>query len=36
MVREVNNVIDQTFNSIVTYGEFKPEGFFTTLPTCQK
>lgn len=36
MVREINNVLDGTYNSIVTYGEFLPEGYFKTLPTCQK
>jgi len=36
MVREVNNVLDSKYNSIVTYGEFKPEGFFKTLPVCKK
>jgi hypothetical protein len=36
MVREVNNVIDLTFNSIVTYGEYKPADIFSTLPACKK
>ena len=36
MVREINNVLDATYNSIVTYAELLPDGYFTTLPVCQK
>lgn len=36
MVREINNVLDGTYNSIITYGEYLPEGYFTTMPRCDK
>ena len=36
MVREISNVLDETFNSIITYAEYRPEGYFTTLPVCAK
>ena len=36
LVREISNVLDDTYNSIVTYGELLPEGYFKTLPVCQK
>jgi Arylsulfotransferase (ASST) len=36
MVREWNNILDQNYNSVITYAEFLPEGYFATLPACAK
>ena len=36
MVREINNILDGTYNSIVTYAEFLPQNYFTSLPVCKK
>lgn len=33
-VREFNNVLDDTYNGIVTYGEHLPPDYFDTLPAC--
>lgn len=34
MVREWNNIIDERYNSIITYSEFLPEGYLDSLPHC--
>lgn len=36
MVREWNNILDGRYNAIITYSEFLPEGYLTTLPVCAK
>ena len=36
MVREYNNLLDDRYNAIITYAEFLPEGYLTTLPECRK
>lgn len=35
IVREFNNVLDGTFNNIITYAEFLPDGYLTQIPSCQ-
>lgn len=34
MVREVNNILDDTYNSVVTYAEFLPDGYLKKVPSC--
>ena len=36
IVMEWNNILDKTYNSIITYAEFLPEGYLTKMPVCQK
>ena len=34
VVREYNNVINETYNALVTYAQHLPPDFFETMPSC--
>lgn len=36
IVREFNNIIDESYNSILSSAELLPEGYLKALPACQK
>lgn len=35
LLMEYNNILDKTYNSIITYAEFVPDGYLTAMPSCQ-
>ncbi|MGB3316085.1 MAG: arylsulfotransferase family protein [Albidovulum sp.] len=36
IVREYNNIIDETYNALVLYAEYLPPDYLTTVPACAK
>ena len=36
IVREYNNLIDETHNALVPFAEFLPFDYLTSVPTCAK